>query len=192
MLRPTDTVQRAEAVGRPACFYFFAFRWCTTARLRREEERGHGTGEGKREKERETTRLDEALAACGIIKIQPCTNCWPVLPLLLLSLSLFPPPLYPFSAFSWFLSYFFSSFLLVLFLLLHLFSASSTSSARAQSDDQYLEARALAPRVCLANSLEICLKKNLLIKETYEFVCKFIIKLLTDFFFYSTQLILMK
>lgn len=62
MLRPTDTVQRAEAVGRPACFYFFAFRWCTTARLRREEEGTREREEARereREKQRDWTRLSQ-------------------------------------------------------------------------------------------------------------------------------------
>lgn len=121
MLKPTDTVQRAEAVGRPACSppVFISSHFGGAPRLVWRKG-GRGTRrKGSREKERrrrekETTRLDEALAACGIIKIQPCTNCWPVLPLLLL----FPPPLYPFCTFSW--SFYFSS---------SSSSASSTSSS---------------------------------------------------------------
>lgn len=80
-------------------------------------------GSSKREekRKRETTRLeDEVLAACGIIKIQPCTNCWPACcrcccSFLLLYIHFLPPLdlLNP-----------------LLLVLLHLFSASSMSSVR--------------------------------------------------------------
>ena len=95
----------------PACFYFFAFRWCTAARTKEEK------------RKRETTRLDEVLAACGIIKIQPCTNCWPVLPRCCCSSLLlyihFLPPLDLLNP------------LLLILLILHLFSVSSMSSVRS-------------------------------------------------------------
>lgn len=65
MLKPTDTVQRAEAVGRPACSppVFISSHFGGAPRLvcegkRRENE----MRKRETEKERETTRLDEALA----------------------------------------------------------------------------------------------------------------------------------
>lgn len=86
------------------CFYFFAFRWCTAAssaskrERKKEREMERERQREEQQRQRETTRLDEALAACGIIKIQPRTNCWPVLPLLLP----FPPAsLYPFCTLPW-------------------------------------------------------------------------------------------
>lgn len=67
MLKPTDTVQRAEAVGRPGCVLrLFLFLHISVVHrgssARAERENEMTGGEEKKEKERETTRLDEALS----------------------------------------------------------------------------------------------------------------------------------